>query len=178
VNRPQQREGRLHSQDYTHFRCQQDVVRREVKMPDQNKVGFQVVGESKFKLLYNSAMLSDHVLDYAAAKAKDRSGQMRRLLAAAACGCFSGYFYTKLKKRRVEVNSLQSTATATTGRDPENGCIRVTDVQIRVEIDVPDSDVDAVEAAERELEEEGCIILNSLAPGISVKTQIVRLSKA
>ncbi len=41
-------------------------------MSRQDQVGFEVIGESKFQLLYNSAMLSDHVLDYAAAKAKDR----------------------------------------------------------------------------------------------------------
>ena len=146
-------------------------------MSDQHPVGFEVIGQSKFKLIYDSSMLSDHVLDYATAKPKDRPGQMRRLLAAAACGCFSGSFYTALQKKRVQVNSLRSWAIATTGPDPENGLSRVTDLLIKVEIDVADSDADVLESTKQELEAKGCMILRSLAPGISVNTEIVRVEE-
>ena len=144
-------------------------------MSEQNRVDFEVIGESKFKLAYNGSMLDDHILDYATAKAKDRPGQMRRLLAGAACGCFSGHFYTALRKRKVQVNSLRSWATTNTGTDPESGLSRVTDILIRLEIEVPDADADSLKATEEELRSEGCLIVRSLAPGISVKTEIVRV---
>ena len=146
-------------------------------MSRQDQVGFEVIGEHKFKLLYNSALLGDHVLDYAAAEPEDRPGQMRRLLAEAACACFSGSFYTTLKKKKAHVKSLRSWATATTGFDPENGLSRVTELAITLEIDVPDSDLDALEATEKEMSA-GCIMTRSLAPGIAVTTKVVRLTRS
>jgi organic hydroperoxide reductase OsmC/OhrA len=146
-------------------------------MSRQDQVGFEVIGEYKFELRYNSALLSDHVLDYAAAKPEDRPGQMRRLLAEAACGCFSGHFYTALRKKKVHVKSLRSRATATTGIDPETGLSRVIELAITLEVDVPDSDLDALEAVEKEMSN-GCLITRSLAPGIAVTTRVVRLSES
>jgi hypothetical protein len=71
---------------------------------ENQSVNFELVGDTKFKISYNSSLFEDHRLDYSGIPEEEQPGQMRRLLCAAAVGCFTGTVYFGLESRVLESN--------------------------------------------------------------------------
>ena len=124
------------------------------------------------ELRYHDALLTDHALDYDSVPEAARSGQMRRLLCAAALGCFAGSARAALLARGVTPRSLHGAATAETG--PGDGGSRVMAIDIRVEVDIDDTDAETLAKVQKILEK-GCLITRSLTPGIAVTHELVRV---
>ena len=124
------------------------------------------------ELRYHDAVLEDHPLDFDGVPEAARSGQMRRLLCGAALGCFAGSARAALVARGVTPRALRGAATAETG--PGEGGSRVTALDIRVEVSIDDAHADTFAKVQKILEK-GCLITRSLAPGIAVTHELVRL---
>lgn len=142
-------------------------------MPQQEKhvsVAVTLSGDEAFEIDYQSPLLENHVLDFADVPEATRPGQMRRLLCAAAVGCFAEATYFALTNRGARVRSLRGTGTATTS---ESAPTRVAAIDIRVEVDLPDEDVAILDHV-RMLMASGCLITRSLTPAINVTHTIVR----
>jgi len=127
-------------------------------------VVFELVGEETFEIHYHSLMLEDHLLDYPSVPEEARLGQMRRLLCAAAVGCFTGTIYAALVSRGAEVRSLRGFCTASISEDSPPA---VSALDIRVEVEVGNEDKVILERV-RTIAERGCLITRSLARGIDV----------
>jgi organic hydroperoxide reductase OsmC/OhrA len=144
--------------------------------PEETTVGFEVVGDNRFQIDYNSALLADHVMDYANASAEQRAGQMRRLLCAAAVGCYAETVYTALTRRGAQVRSLTASGTATTARS-KDAMRAIQSIDIRVEVEVDDRDLAVLERVITILHQ-GCLVTRSIAPCIDVTHAIVRVGSA
>ncbi len=136
----------------------------------QAAIGFQLIGDEKFKIDYNSPLLQNHILDYLSVPEEDRPGQMRRLLCAAAVGCFAGSVYDALKARGVSIKSQTAKGTAITSNVPPK---RVQKIDIVVEVEIEDKDVQTLERVKKVLEK-GCLVTRSLEPSITVSRAIIR----
>jgi uncharacterized OsmC-like protein len=140
---------------------------------DEATVEYVLVGESQFKVLYNSPMLEDHFLDYPSIPKEEQPGQMRRLLCAAAVGCFSGTVYAALISRGVQVKSLKGTATSTTAKSKGSPPV-VKSINIQVDVDIDDKDLETLERVKK-IVKNGCLITRSLAPAIAMTHSITRI---
>lgn len=98
---------------------------------------------------------------------------MRRLLCAAAVGCFIGTFYSALKSRGARIKSLRGTGGASTGKN--NGSLtKVKAIDIRVEVDIDDEDSEILEKVKKIVEKD-CLITRSISPSTTVTHTIVRI---
>ncbi len=135
-------------------------------------IGFDLIDDEKFKIDYNSPLLQNQILDYLNVPEEQRPGQMRRLLCAAAVGCFAGSAYDALKTRGASVKSLNGTGTAITGK--KNGSHkRVQEIDIIVEVEIEDKNIQVLERVKKVLEK-GCLVTRSLEPSITVSRTIIR----
>ena len=135
-------------------------------------VEFELVGDEKFAIYYHSLMLDDHLLDYPSVPEEAQLGQMRKLLCAAAVGCFAGTVHAVLVNRGAEVRSLKGFCTASTSEDSPPV---VSALDIRVEVEVGEEDKEILEKI-RTIAERGCLITRSLARGMEVTHTIVSVS--
>ncbi len=133
-------------------------------------VGFEVIGDNQFKITYNSPILQDQILDYRNVPKAQQPGQMRRLLCAAAVGCFAGSVYDALKARGVSIKSQTAKSTAITGNGPLK---RIQKIDIVVEVEIEDKDIETLEEVKKLLEK-GSLVTRSIEPSITVSRTIVR----
>jgi len=144
-----------------------------MRKEEHQSVDFELVGDTKFKISYNSPLFEDHLLDYPSIPEKERPGQMRRLLCAAPVGCFTGTIYFALESRGARIKSLKGTGVASTGKN--NGSLtKVKKIDIRVEVDIDDEDSEILEKVKK-IVEKGCLITRSISPSITVTHTIVRI---
>ena len=140
---------------------------------NEDPVMFEMIGEKKFKISYNSALLEDHLMDYLAVPEEKRPGQMRKLLCASVAGCFTASVYMALSTMGVKINSLKGTAAAFSAEDI-GSLPKIKAVDIKVEIDIDDKDSDIFEEVKK-IFEKGCLITRSISPAIKVTHSISRI---
>ncbi len=140
--------------------------------PASGAVVYESQVDGSVTIQFDDALLSDQTFDYASVPEAERAGQMRKLLCASALGCFAGSARAALQTRGATIRELRGTAQAKTGQG--EGGSRVTSIHIRVEVRLDDGDADTFAKVDHILRK-GCLITRSLAPGIDVTHELVRL---
>ena len=143
------------------------------KVMAQDPVIFDLVGDDKFRIQYNSPLLKDHIMDHRAVPEEKRPGQMRKLLCASAAGCLSGSLYNALTNRGVQIESLKASAVAF-GANEIGALPRIQAIHIKVEVGIDEKDSKFLEEVKNDFKE-GCLITRSISPGIQVTHSIDRI---
>jgi len=141
--------------------------------PNSQSVEFEVIRNGVYEIRYNSPLLRDHHMDYTEVADEVKPGQSRRLLAAAACSCFTATVDAAIRGRGCEPRSVRGAATAMTEVDPESGRPRVSQIDIVVEVDLPDGNQELLDHI-REIAARGCLVTRSLEPAIRIRHEIVQ----
>ena len=136
-------------------------------------IKFEVIDDLKFKISYDSHLLTDHVLDYSAVQEDKRKGQPLRLLCASALSCYAGSLYLELRVRGARVKKLEGRAepVMSIGSD---GLNNLDAINISVEVDLPDEDLWILAETEKLLNKDGCPIARHLSHPIKVQGSIIK----
>jgi uncharacterized OsmC-like protein len=94
-----------------------------------------------------------------------------RLLAAAVGNCLSASALFCLRRARVPVHGMSTTATATLDRN-ERGRMRVDTISVRIVVDVDEADRERMRRC-LEIFEDYCVVTESVRGGLTVGVEVV-----
>lgn len=138
-------------------------------------IKFELTGEMKFSLNYDSEVLGDHVLDFNGLPEEKRKGQPLRMLCASALSCYAGSIYLEMAERGALVRRLRGFAHPVLSAE-EDGSNRLDAIKIKVEVDVPDEHRQTLNSVIEFLNNGGCPITRHFSHPIDIRGEVKRVS--
>lgn len=136
-------------------------------------VELEYLGDLDFKVKLAHGAVDDFVIAGSRVSPDQMGGISRKLLAASLTYCMTGWFFTLLKKTRVDFGALRSKAEVTMTKD-ESGRDFVDQIDLQIQVEVSDEDLNAFERC-KAIVERGCLITRSLKKGVKVTHTISRM---
>lgn len=142
---------------------------------NMEKIGVELeyLGDVDFKVKFRHGAMDDLVIATSRVPEDQSGGVARKLLAASATYCMTGWLFTLFQKTRVDVNALKAKIEVKMGKD-ESGRDFVDKIDMQIQVQISDEDVNAFERC-KSIVNRGCLISRSLIKGVKVTHSISRM---
>lgn len=136
-------------------------------------VSYQKIGKNSQKLIMDSQVTNDIIIDATDIPVEAQAGTSARLLGAACLNCFAETFADAMEARNAAIDSLQGKAVILKDRD-DSGRTKINSIEISLKVEIEDSYLPQFEKCKR-IMNRGCLITHSMAASIKFSYDIQRI---
>ena len=136
-------------------------------------VTYKKINKDTQKLVMDSQVTDDIVIDTTDIPLEGRAGTSAKLLGAACLNCYVGTFEDAMEARGAIINKLQGTATILKGKD-DQGRTKISSITMEVEVGFDDIYLPKFEKCKK-IMKRGCLITYSIESSINITYDIQRL---
>jgi len=136
-------------------------------------VGYEKINKDTQKLVMDSQVTNDIVIDATDIPLEGRAGTSAKLLGAACLNCYLGTFTDAMEARDAVINKLQGSALIQKGKD-DKGRTKITCIEIQVKVGIDDKDLPQFEKCKK-IMKRGCLITYSIESSVNITYDIQRI---